>query len=213
MKICIIDDHLLMAESLKSLLTTSYTDAEIRIYASAEDFLEDDFSNWTPNVVLSDILLPGMSGIQLLSRISLPGTKIIMLTSVIDITLVKDTMTKGVSGFVTKDVTSQELIDAIQTAMSGGQYINRSLKDKIVEELFSEKPTTFNLSKRENEVLQLICSGNTPKEIAAMMNLSTYTIQQYIKNMMRKFKVNRTTEMVVLAIAEGLYKPTQYKER
>ncbi|WP_153797625.1 response regulator transcription factor [Foetidibacter luteolus] len=205
--ICIVDDHLLMAQSLKRLLASLDIACSIKLYQSAEEFLAGDYTNWKPDVILSDILLPGITGMELIDKSKHTGAKFILLTSVTDLNLIKEALAKGVSGYLTKDIPEEELAEAIQQALRGVQYINRSLKDRIVEQIFTAETANFNLSPRENQILQLICAGQTPKEIAGDMGLSIYTIQQYIKNIMRKFKVNRTTEMVVLAIKHGLYNP------
>jgi len=207
MNICIIDDHFLLAQSLKSMLDPLGKNHNIRLYRSAEDFLEDDFSIWRPDVILSDLLLPGISGMELIEVANSIDSKLILLTSVTDASIVREALKKGVSGFLTKDISEEELKEALNQCVAGSRYINSSLKDKIVDELFSDNQSGINLSPRENEMLQLICEGLTPKEIAVKLNLSIYTIQQYNKNMMRKFKVNRTTEMVLLAIKNGFYNP------
>lgn len=207
MNICIIDDHFLLAQSLKSILDPFGKLHDIRLYRTAEDFLEDNFNSWKPDIILSDLLLPGISGMELIEAAKPTGAKFILLTSVTDAATVREALKKGVNGFLTKDISEEELKEALDQCLMGARYINSSLKDKLVDELFSDNQPSVNLSPRENEMLKLICEGHTPKEIAGKLNLSIYTIQQYNKNMMRKFKVNRTTEMVLLAIKYGLYNP------
>jgi DNA-binding NarL/FixJ family response regulator len=134
-----------------------------------------------------------MNGLDLIDRAreqQIPG-KFILLTSIVDIHVVKKALAKGIGGYITKDVSKDELVEAIQHVFADGHYINNSLKDKIIEQQFTPGYTSFNLSKREHQVLQKICEGNTHKEIANELGLSLNTIHHYIKNMMGKLKINR----------------------
>ena len=211
MNICIVDDHLLVSQSIKRILDNMEPRANnTRIYKSAEEFLAEEFADWKPELVLVDITLPGMNGIDMItkSRETLSDAKYVILTSMVDLPLVEDLMRKGgISGYITKDASEDELLEGVQTVMRGTHYINRSLKDKLLEHLLSDEPINFNISAMEKKVLHKICSGSTPKEIAYETNLSIHTIQRYIKNLMRKFKVKRTTELVLFAVENGLYNP------
>lgn len=205
----IIDDHLLITQFIKRLLEKAYPESTFKTYLSAEDLLTDQPEKQQPDLIICDLLLPGMNGIDLVTKLKeqLPTVKTILLTSLIDVGMVKQAMRQGVSGYLTKDSSENELLEAIKTILAGGKYVNASLKDKLVEHIFLDEVTEFHLSAREKEVLQKICAGKTPKEIAYEMKLSLHTIQQYIKNMMRKFNIKRTTELVVFAIQKGLYNP------
>ncbi|MBD2756134.1 response regulator [Spirosoma validum] len=209
MNFCIIDDHLLITQFIKRLLTKEYPESSFKTYLKAEALLAEKLDQWYPDVVICDVLLPGMNGLDMLTILKqqLPNTKTILLTSLIDIGMVKQAMRLGIDGYLTKDASEEELLEAIKTVLAGGRYVNASLKDKLVEHIFSDQATEFHLSTREKEVLQKICAGKTPKEIAYDMKLSLHTVQQYIKNMMRKFNIKRTTELVVFAIQKGLYNP------
>lgn len=205
----IIDDHLLITQFIKRLLEKTYSESTFKTYLSAEDLLADLPERQLPDLIICDLLLPGMNGIDLLTilKSKLPNTKTMLLTSLTDVGMVKQAMRQGISGYLTKDSSEDELLEAIKTVLGGGKYVNTSLKDKLVEHIFLDEVTEFHLSAREKEVLQKICAGKTPKEIAYEMKLSLHTIQQYIKNMMRKFNIKRTTELVVFAIQKGLYNP------
>lgn len=209
MNFCIIDDHLLITQFVKRLLVREYPESTFKTYLTAEALLAEHLDQWHPDVVICDILLLGMNGLDLVTVVKqkLPDTRFILLTSLIDVGMVKQAMRLGVDGYLTKDASEDELLDAVKTVIAGGRYVNTSLKDKLVEHIFTDQTTEFHLSTREKEVLQKICAGKTPKEIAYDMKLSLHTVQQYIKNMMRKFNIKRTTELVVFAIQKGLYNP------
>ena len=211
MKICIIDDHLLFAQSLRSVLDPLGKLHEIRLYKTGEAFIADDFTQWRPDIVLTDLLLPGISGLELLEKTRRRKFKFNVRTAVSDAATVKEALKKGVHGYLTKDISEEELKEALAECAEGKRYINRALKDKIVEDIFADNQPDFHLSPREKELLELICSGLTPKEISAKLSLSIYTVHQYNKNLMRKLKVNRTTDMVLLAIRQGLFVPPTAK--
>jgi len=182
----------------------------VKVYANAKDFLEENHKAFVPDIIISDILMKGMSGIDLLPEVSkLFGEKckVILLSSITDIYTIKDAFKRGASGYVSKDARTEELLEAMEKVSAGEQFINRSLKDKLFKHVLIEDEVTLELTPREKEVMLKICQGKTPKEISYELKLSVYTVQQYIGNVMHKFKVNRTTDLVVFAIQKGLYNP------
>jgi len=209
MKIALLDDHGLFAESIKNLVEHANSSHVVSIYNSAKDFLDSTIKS-IPDILISDILMKGMSGLELLAEVKKTfgeNCKVILLSSITDIYTIKDAFKKGADAYVSKDAKKEELFEAIEKVSEGGQYINSSLKDRLFKHMFVEEEIIFHLTTREKEVLNRICKGSTPKEISADMKLSIHTVQQYIANIMQKFKVNRTTELVVFAIQKGLYNP------
>jgi two-component system invasion response regulator UvrY len=92
--------------------------------------------------------------------------------------------------------------------ITGGQFISPALEKSLIKSIFTEDQHVFHLSPREKEVLSLVCSGRTIKEMAYDMALSAHTVQTYQKKIMKKFKVNRTADLIVFAIQNGLYHVT-----
>ncbi|WP_153797329.1 response regulator [Foetidibacter luteolus] len=205
----VIDDHMLIAKLIKDQLERNYPDSVVKVYINAEAAI-GDFEKWLPDIVISDILLPGMSGMDLVTtiRTKLPGTKFILLTSISDLSMVKLAVKKGTEAYLTKDCTETELLDAVKAVIRNEKYMNASLKERLLLQVFEDELPELHLSPRENEVLQHICKGKVPKEIAADMGLTINTVQQYIKGIMKKFKITRTTELVLFAIKKGLHNPT-----
>jgi len=209
MTICIVEDHQITSQSLKKLLSDAPYHYRVTIFKDAEAFLSEDFTNMQPDVVIMDMNLPGMDGIDafLSVRDKLTRTKFIMLTLANNVSAIKATLRKGFHGYISKDASVDELVQGIKQVITGSIYINSSLKDKLVEDIFTENSTDVNLSPREATVLQSICDGKTPKEIAHETKLSIYTVQQYIKSLKRKFKINRVTELALYAVQQGLCRP------
>lgn len=209
MNICIVDDHLLFAQSLK-LLLDKVPDAQIRIYTNPTDFLNQNFTEWQPDLAIIDVLMPGITGIELMEQAKsrLEGkAQFLLLTALSDIPTLKNAIRRGASGYLTKDISEEELMEAIRSIQQGeGPYIQKSMKDKLIAHMFSnEEEVVTHLSKKEKQVLNSICNGRIPKEIASEMQLSINTINQYIKSLKRKFKVNRTTDIALFAVKNGLY--------
>lgn len=208
--IALIDDHQLLVESLSQLLSKYDFIKEIRTYANAKEFISKEISP-APDIIISDILMPGMSGMDLLNHLkkSHPKPKVIMLSSITEVQTIRHAMRSGASGFLTKDSPPDELADAILTVYHGESYIGENLRSSLIKNTFIEDRFVYNLSPREKEVLKLVCSGKTIKESAYEMNLSANTVQTYYKAIMKKFNLNRTADLIVFAIQNGLYNPQE----
>lgn len=213
MVIAIIDDHRLVAETIRNSLVMKFGAAisEVRIFKRAEEYLETSFlEGWVPTLIISDLLMHGIYGIDLLTayRKNAPGTmKIIFLSSVTDISTVRQAIRSGVNGYLSKDISTDELYEAIADVMAGEQYISSQLQKGLLSNIFTEEQIVYHLSPREKEVLRLVCSGNTIKEAAYKLSLSVHTVQSYHKNIMKKFNVHCTADLVVFAMQRGLYSP------
>jgi len=153
--------------------------------------------------------MPEMSGLDLLTyfKKQQKKVKIIMLSSITEVQAIRHTMRIGASGFLAKDTSGDELADALLTVYNGEPYIGESLRKSLIKNSFAEEQFVFALSPREKEVLELVCSGKTIKESAYEMQLSVNTVQTYYKAIMKKFNLNRTADLIVFAIQNGLYNP------
>jgi len=210
MKIVLLDDHILLSETLANVLQQRIPGSEIKVFKNGELFLAADFKTWEPDLVIADMLMPGPNGIEVMEKAFLQfgrQYKFIFLSSIVDVHTIKNAMRMGGSGYLSKDTPIEEVLEAIEVVMDGEQYIGKNLKDSLVKYVFAEDQITFHLSPRQKEVLEMVCKGKTPKEIAYETGLSQHTVQEYLKAIMRKFKVNRTTDLVVFAIQKGLYNP------
>lgn len=206
--LAIIDDHQLLAESLQKLLTKYEFVQNINIFTGVDEYFEFPFEK-TPDIVICDILMKGKSGFDFLNSIkkSDSKTKIIFLSSITEVQTIRHAIRNGVNGYLSKETSSDELADAILTVYHGETYIGESLRNSLVRSSLSEDKFVFNLSPREKEVLQHVCSGKTIKETAFDMDLSANTVQTYYKAILKKFNLNRTADLIVFAIQNGLYNP------
>jgi DNA-binding NarL/FixJ family response regulator len=195
-KIFIVDDHYMIIEGIKSL----FVDEEsIEWYghamnaASCMAFLQ----NQLPDIILMDINLPDMSGVDLCREVhkQYPKIKIIGLSTFNQLSFIKKMMEHGASGYILKNVTKEELIEAIDIVMQGEQYFSDE-----VSGLLEAKTTDFpTITRREKEVLELIAQGLTNPEIAAKIFVSVNTVDTHRKNLLMKLEAKNTADLVRLA--------------
>jgi len=209
MNIALVDDHLLLTEALRNLLLRMTEVENVVTFNGAEAFLENDLSK-APDILIMDLMMNGISGLQLLDicRSTYPkDMKIVVLSSLTDVQTIKHAIRKGANGFLSKSTPLEELKDAILQIIAGKQYIGKTVRESLVNSVFTEEQIVFHLSPREKEVLQRVCSGRTIKEIAYDLKLSAHTVQYYHRSVMDKLKVKRTTDLIVYAMQNGLYVP------
>lgn len=211
MKISIIDDHQIITESLKKLLLRNAAIREVDTYPDADVFLNAATASSLPDVIITDLLMPGTSGLELIEKIkaaySESKVKMIVLSSITDVQTIKQSLRTGADGFLSKNTSIDELMEAILTVREGKNYIGENLRKSLLDAVFTEEQIVYHLSPREKEVLHRVCSGFTIKEIAYDMNLSVHTVQYYHRNVMTKLKVKRTSDLIVFAMQSGLYIP------
>ena len=174
---------------------STYGDCE-----SALKTIEED----QPDVILMDIGLPGMSGIEGVKRIRkiVPDTEIIMVTVYQDDKRVFEALCAGACGYLTKNVSPARLLAAIQDAHDGGSPMSANIARMVVKSfrIESESP----LSNRETEVLRELCDGKSYKMIADDLSISETTVHSHIKSIYRKLEVHSQTEAVAKAFREKL---------
>ncbi|XZF14832.1 response regulator transcription factor [Chitinophagaceae bacterium MMS25-I14] len=209
MNIALIDDHMLLTEAIRNLLLREPGITEVRTYNSGAKFLEENRLP-LPDVIVTDLMMPDINGMKLLDifRDMYKGAvKVIILSSITDVQIIRQAVRNGASGFLSKAVPAEELIAAIYEVMEGKQYIGKNLKDSLLSSVFTEEQVVYHLSPREKDVLHKVCSGCTIKEIAYDLNLSVHTVQYYHRSVMNKLKVKRTSDLIVFAMQHGLYIP------
>jgi len=209
-KILIADDHALMRQGLKQLLEL---EDDITVIGDAVDGLDvlDKVSSLQPDLVLLDINMPNMNGIQALRKIKEQGldTKIIMLTIHDEREYLLETINLGADGYVLKDADANSLVNAIRTVDGGTNYIHPTLASELVraykrKDEEPEESKRSNLTRREFEVLCLIADGNNNKEIADKLFISEKTVKNHVSNIFKKIHVNDRTQAAIYAIKNNL---------
>jgi two-component system invasion response regulator UvrY len=198
--ILIVDDHTLIRESWKHILNSDPRLTVIGSCGNAEDGIETA-KKLKPDVVLMDINLPGMNGIQgteLIRRFS-PASKIIGVSYYTQPSYARKMISVGAVGYVTKNSGKEELTKAIEEVRKGKRYICEEIKNIMVEESMTNKDSShgFNsLSHREIEIIDFISSGLSSKEIASKLFISVKTVEVHRYNILRKLNLKNTAALV-----------------
>lgn len=161
-----------------------------------------------PDIILTDINLPGMNGIEGIKEIKkiINEVEIIVLTVFDDNEKIFDAICNGANGYLLKNSSPEEILDAINIVMDGGSSINAELARKVFGMFSALKKTknSYGLTKRENEILNFLVEGKTANEIGKITFTSPQTVQTHIKNIYHKLHVNTRSGLVSKALLEGL---------
>ncbi|EKO3416347.1 response regulator [Vibrio fluvialis] len=205
-KLVLADDHRLMQDGLKSRLEREDNLSILACVGTGDDAL-DMTRKLKPDVLLLDINMPRMNGLEVLERIqqSNLSTSVIMLSMHDSKDYVIRAVKAGAKGYVLKDVSSDELVLAINQVAQGRSYLCPQASDKLLEQ-FNEKPAEPDetLSKRESDVLKAIVSGCGNKDIADTLHISVRTVETHRLRIKKKLGASSTAALVKLALEKGL---------
>jgi two-component system, NarL family, response regulator DegU len=206
MKVLIVDDHPVTRDGLRSALSTSDEVEVVGEAASGEEAVRM-VKELCPEVVFMDVRLPGITGIEATKQVlSLaPDTKIILFTVEESRAALADAMRAGVSGYLLKDVSASELIQAGKLALEGKAVIHPTLTRAFIEEAqyVDTRPNT-PLSRRESEILQMVAYGATTKEVAHKLGISPHTVKTHLERIFEKLGANDRAQAVAIALRKGL---------
>lgn len=210
--IVLVDDHKLVRDAIRTLLETRddfAVSAEADDGASALTLVQD----LKPDVVVTEVALPRLSGIDLIRRLKRAGcmSQFLILSSHAGSSILQQALAAGAAGFVCKSDTAKELVQAIDAVAAGQRYVSPSIAHHLVD-LVAAGPTppgtdARHLTSREREVLQLVAEGLSSKEIAASLGVSTRTVESHRANVMEKLGIHKVSALVRYAIREGLLNP------
>jgi DNA-binding NarL/FixJ family response regulator len=197
-RISIVDDNDQIREGLSVLINGSTGFQCVATYATAENALKY-LPAQKPDVVLMDIQLPGMSGIECVRELKrlLPDLQIMMLTVYEDDDNVFKSIVAGASGYVLKKTPPSELMDAVSDLHNGGSPMSDGIARKVVQafqQMGKSSRETENLTQRESEVLSYVAKGFQDKEIAEKFFLSSETVRTHLRNIYKKLHVRSRTE-------------------
>jgi DNA-binding NarL/FixJ family response regulator len=201
----VADDHGIVRDALGSLLAKDY---DVVATATNGHELVDAVLHHRPDVVIADIDMPGLSGVEALAQLRARqiAVKVVFLTMHDDPGLAADVLRAGGSGYVLKHSASVELHDAIEQALSGGRYLTPRVSSGVVDALVRNAVPEPSLTHRQLEVLRLLVEGKRMKEIARELDLSTRTVENYKYEMMDTLGLHSTAELVRYALDHGLLK-------
>lgn len=206
MNIAIVEDDMLLRENLKLLLSGETGISVMGTFSSAEEALTG-LKRIRPDILLADIGLPGMSGIELIREVKerQPGIEIMAHTVFDDRETVFSAIKAGASAYILKGSTPRELIDALHTLAKGGSPMSPRIARKVIREFQEETADEqYVLSHREREIVKEIENGLTYKDIATKFNISPHTVHTHIKNIYEKLHAKDRQGALVAARKKGI---------
>jgi len=210
-KVLIVDDHTLVRDGIRALLALVADIEVVGDAANGKDAIAK-IKALAPNVVLMDLAMPVMGGLEATRRIrrQFPGVKVLALTQYDDSEYVIPVIDAGACGFVTKMGAFSELASAIQAANRGDSFLSPSAAAALVEERQqkttpeTEKDPYEQLTDREREVLKLVAEGHTAREIADLLVVSPKTVEWYKNSLMSKLNIHNKTDLIKYAIRKQI---------
>ncbi len=207
-RVLIVDDHAIVRKGLTVLLAT---ESDIKVVGEAQDGQEavEKAASLKPDVVLMDLVMPRVDGIEATRRITeaQPKTKVLVLTSFAADDKVFPAVKAGALGYLLKDSSPEELVEAIHRVHRGEPSLESAIARKVLQEIShpgSEKPTSDPLTEREMEVLRLIAQGLSNKEIAAKIFIAEWTVRTHVSNILGKLHLASRTQAALHALRSGL---------
>lgn len=209
LRILLADDHVIVRHGLK-LLIDGQPDMKVIAEASDGHTAVQHAVALKPDVIVMDISMPGMNGLVATRRLKQlqPAAAIVTLTRHSDDAYLQELLRAGVSGYVLKQSAPTELLQAIRAAAAGRQYLDSALTARVTAGFLGKQGKGVSrpgaaVSERESEVLRLIASGYSNKEIAARLSLSVKTVEAHKANAMKKLGLNGRIDIVKYAVLQG----------
>lgn len=207
----IVDDHTLFREGLRRVLES---EGDLQVVGEARDAAEaiEKARQFSPDVVLMDIGMPGLSSFEASRRITreLPGRRVIFLTMYEDEEYLLQCLDAGASGYILKDAPAPRLIGAVRDVNAGRKYLSPQVLGKLVDDFRSRSTSGLargsTLTPREREVIKMLAEGNSVRQIAQILGLSVKTVEAHKFNLMRKLNIHNKAQLVTYAIQKKIVK-------
>jgi len=206
-KLLIVDDHAIMRDGIRALLSI-YNDIEVVGEASEGKEAIEKAHELAPDVIIMDIVMPGMDGLEATRRIikKNPKVKILVLSQHDNREYILSAIKAGIVGYVPKRALGSELVSAIHALRQGDSYLYPSAATTVIRDYLkrAEEEPYDRLTDREREILKLIAEGYTSREIADMLFLSLKTVLGHRTKIMEKLDIHNRTELIKYAMRKGL---------
>jgi two-component system invasion response regulator UvrY len=208
MRILIADDHAVIRRGLKQILLDEYPSAEIDEAADAEAAIKKSItSHW--DIIISDLSMPGRSGLDLVQHIkqNFPKLPVLILSIHPEEQYAIRALKAGAAGYLNKEAAPEELVMAVQRVLQGRKYISASIAEKMADELDKEKSNKAShelLSDRELDVFKLIAGGTSVTDISEKLSLSITTVSTYRARIMNKMNMKSNADLTRYALENNL---------
>ncbi|HEY6264638.1 MAG TPA: response regulator transcription factor [Candidatus Acidoferrum sp.] len=207
-RIVLADDHVLVRQSLKTLLERE----GFQVVAEASDGQEAvrHAASLQPEIAVMDISMPILNGLNAAREMSrsIPKTKVILLTQHDEGQYISEALDAGVKGYVLKNQVASDLLDAIRQVSRGQVYLSPGVSSGVMEAYHSKSEKSKNsLTLRERQVLQLIAEGKSTKDVASLLGISVKTAESHRTRLMNKLDIHETASLVRYAVRQGMVEP------
>ncbi len=214
-RIYIVEDQQIIIDGLCALLSTESSIVMTGYTQKGQEAL-DKIPEINPDVLILDIQMPGMDGLEVLEKLmkDRPDQKVLMLTGFDETSLIRKAFALGARGYILKNIPKEGLVEAIHTVASGRRYLDDEVQEKVIGALIDKDQRNIKatnnsdsgdvLTAREKDVLVLLAKGLTSKKISEELYVSTHTVDTHRKNILSKLGVSNSAELVQYALRNGL---------
>lgn len=206
-RVLIVDDHEIVREGLRTLLSEQ-PDIEVVGEAASGGVAAELAARLEPDVVLMDLVMPGLDGIEAIGRLRAvaPASQVLVLTSFSDDRRIRDAIQAGAIGYLLKDVLRSDLLRAIHAAARGEPTLHPEVQRQLMRQVSQPLPRSplDDLTGRERDVLYLVARGASNKEIAAQLGLTEGTVKGYVSAILTKLELEDRTQAALFAVRHGL---------
>jgi two-component system, NarL family, response regulator NreC len=205
-RIVLVDDHAVVRQGFKMILSAESDMEIVGEAANGRDAVELA-EQLSPDIVVMDVAMPELNGIEATRRLSGPGqhTRVLALSMHKDSVYVREILRAGARGYLLKDSGAEDLVRAIRTIAAGESWLSPAVSNAVLEDYRRHVTDPIDLlTSREREVLQMLAEGKTNKEIAVVLHLSVYTVDAHRGRIMEKLNLHSINELVRFAIRNGL---------
>ncbi|WP_312696837.1 MULTISPECIES: response regulator transcription factor [Sphingobacterium] len=198
--LALVDDHPIVIEGLKSVLSKWNGQYDLICFSNGLSILNYLHDNHI-DIVLLDISLPDINGLEVCKKIKTesPRTKVVGLSNQAEYSVISMMLENGASGFLLKEVPSHEIMEGLDQVVKGETALSAEVKN-ILASQSKQTQSLPSLTKREKQLIQLLAKGKTTSKIATELSLSKFTVDTYRKNLLQKFNVKNSSELLVLLI-------------
>lgn len=213
-KVLLVDDHEIFSDGIMAIIRNLDSIQILGNVTSGEDAV-NKLDSMQPDIIIMDVMMSGMNGFEATRIIKEqnPEIKVLILSSEVTRDYVSMGIKSGIDGYITKQCGKNELIEAIKTISAGKQFFNSAITNLIFEDFYSSQRAgdrrqkrlkSSELSKRENEVLELIADGKSNQETADLLFISIKTVETHKMNILEKLGLKNTAELVKYTIKNGI---------
>ncbi len=204
-RVLLADDHILVAEGLRSLLGQEF---DVVGVVADGDALISAARELAPEVIVADISMPRLNGLDALSRLKAadPDVRVVFLTMHTEVAYARRALAAGAAGYVVKHSAASELVSALRAALAGKTYVSPSMAGSVTggRAIRAHGGTGLSIPPRQREILELMASGLSAKEIASVLSISTRTVEFHKSAMMETWGLHNSAEIVTFAIKHGI---------